>query len=312
MSTDHGVTWSTPEEISGNNPAICTRGNRLDPSRSANDCANDQGSDPVVLPSGDLVVPFRNLDAPLPNSAQELAVHCAPSGSSSAGTAHFNCAAPVRIDFDHRAGEPLCNFGRGPEECIPGAFIRTNDFPRSAVDKSNSNLFVTWQDYRNAEFDIVLARSNDGGATWTVGSLPVNATEGKDEYMPAIDVGTDHKVAVSFYQTDRVPNENTTPAGGFAPGQPGVQASPSSYWLSGRQQTTTGVLTPFTQLKISPDFAPPDGGQAGFNGDYSGLAVIGNTAHPVWSDTRNPAVLTSPNQGVVHDEDIFTDALPIP
>src|SRR5262249_6330868 len=51
MSTDHGVTWSTPEEISGNNPAICTRGNRLDPSRSANDCANDQGSDPVVLPS---------------------------------------------------------------------------------------------------------------------------------------------------------------------------------------------------------------------------------------------------------------------
>jgi hypothetical protein len=67
---------------------------------------------------------------------------------------------------------------------------------------------------------------------------------------------------------------------------------------------------------VSPSFVPPDGIQTGFNGDYSGLVVVGQTAHPIWSDTRN-AVPTgiqsqSPAQGVTHDEDIFTDALPIP
>jgi hypothetical protein len=50
----------------------------------------------------------------------------------------------------------------------------------------------------------------------------------------------------------------------------------------------------------------------GFIGDYSGLAVHGSTAHPVWSDTRNTTVVTSPSQGSAHDEDIFTDARLIP
>ena len=70
--------------------------------------------------------------------------------------------------------------------------------------------------------------------------------------------------------------------------------------------------TPFSAVRLSPFFAPPDGVQLGFNGDYSGLAVSGTTAHPIWSDTRNSAVITAPTQGVVHDEDVFTDSRPIP
>jgi hypothetical protein len=136
-------------------------------------------------------------------------------------------------------------------------------------------------------------------------------------------VGIDHNVAVSFYRTQRVPNENSPPNHGpavcgagrnfcFALGDPGVGTSNSQYFLSGKKQPTTAVQVPFTQIAISPLFPAPDGNQLGFNGDYSGLAVSGSTAHPVWSDTRNTAVLTSPSQGVVHDEDVFTDALPIP
>jgi hypothetical protein len=33
---------------------------------------------------------------------------------------------------------------------------------------------------------------------------------------------------------------------------------------------------------------------------------------PIWSDTRNAALLTFPDQGVVHDEDAFTDRIEIP
>ena len=114
---------------------------------------------------------------------------------------------------------------------------------------------------------------------------------------------------MSYYRTERVPNENTTPPAGFAPGvNAGVQDKNSDYVLAGG----SGAHVPFDFKRISPSFRPPDGIQAGFNGDYSGLAINkGTEAHPIWSDTRN-ADPFSPANGVVHDEDIFTDNVNLP
>lgn len=321
MSTDHAVTWSTPEEISGTS-SLCFFGNFFDPRSPANACDFDQGSDPQPQPDGSLAVIFNNGNTGPGNpNAQQLGILCHPSGSSPAGTAHLNCGHATKVGDDVIAGEPTCDFGRGPEECIPGPFIRTNDFPRIGIDRSNGALYAVWQDYRNGEFDIQISRSIDKGVTWRTADESVNRAHGFDFYMPAVDVGGNGKVAVSFYRSDRVPNENTTPDGGFAPCadgtttcQAGVQDpnNKSSYWLSGGQPSNRDSGTPFVSQRISPFFGPPDGAQAGFNGDYSGIAVNGNTAHPIWSDTRNHAVVTAPTQGVVHDEDVFTDSRPIP
>src|SRR5207244_12549808 len=90
--------------------------------------------------------------------------------------------------------EPRCNVGRGREECIPGAFIRTNDFPRIAVDKGNGDLFATWQDYRTGSFDIQLSMSRDGGQTWQSAAKGVNPDTTRDHYMPAIYIGSNHQV----------------------------------------------------------------------------------------------------------------------
>src|SRR5207249_3662153 len=122
-------------------------------------------SDPIVLPNGDLVVVFINGNTTVNN--QQLAVSCHPAGRTPNGTARLNCGPPTKVGDDVGVGEPQCNFGRGPEECIPGAFIRTNDFPRVAVNRANGNLYVAWQDYRNGEFDIQLATSTNGGNTWS-------------------------------------------------------------------------------------------------------------------------------------------------
>ena len=48
-----------------------------------------------------------------------------------------------------------------------------------------------------------------------------------------------------------------------------------------------------------------------FNGDYSGLATVGDVAHPLWSDARNqaPPALNGPG---FQDEDVFTDAVAVP
>jgi hypothetical protein len=324
MSTDHARTWSTPQEISGSSNNLCFFGNFFDPTLPVHSCDVDQGSEPVVLPDGSLSVVFfnQNTAANNPNN-QELAVKCAPSGSSTNGTARLNCGAPTLVGPDVSANEPVCDFGRGPEECIPGAFIRTNDFPRVAVNRDNGHLYATWQDYRNHEFDVQLASSTDGGVTWTDAASAVNPDRGKDHYFPAIDVSSsapggrpnpadallgDH-VGVSYFRTDQVPGE-ASPTVVFAPGQPGVQAQNSDYVLAGGRRLTT----PYAFQVVSPTFPPPDGIQAGFNGDYTGLVVIDGVAHPIWSDTRNavPANADPEEQGVVRDEDVFTALRPVP
>ncbi len=315
MSTDHAQTWSRPELISGTSETLCFFGNFFNPALNPHACNFDQGSDPIVLPNGDLVLVFNNGNTAADNpNNQQLSVRCRPTGSSTAGTAHLNCGAPSKVGDDVVVDTPLCDFGRGPEQCIPGAFIRTNDFPRLAVNRATGHLFAAWQDFRSdRELDIQLAMSTDGGSTWKGAKAPVNPDQGRDHYMPAIDVvandddGDGDHVAVSYFRTDQVPNEAALAQSVvFTPGvQPGVQAEPSDYFLAGGRR----LGTPFADKRVARPFPPPDGIQAGFNGDYSGLVVVGDTAHPIWSDTRNLAVA---GQSVVHDEDVFTDALEVP
>jgi hypothetical protein len=352
MSTDHAKTWSTPEQISGVSKTLCFFGNFFNPALDPNSCNFSQGSDPVTLANGDLEVIFQNGNTPAGNpNGQQLGVHCSPTGSSPAGTAHLNCGEPAKVGDDISTGEPVCDFGRGPETCIPGAFVRTNDFPRIAVNRGNDHLYATWQDFRSSEFDIRLSQSLDGGKTWTEAAGPVNPDRGKDHYEAAIDVvcsgasaagnpacptsgggvsatvrhdlcpaasaatvssspaGAADNVAVSYYRTCVVPNE--TQAGVvFAPGaQPGVQAEPSDYTLSGG----SGRAVPYGAQPVSPIFPPPDGNQSGFMGDYSGITVVGHVAYPIWSDPRVviPAQFQA-DQGAVHDEDVYITAARVP
>jgi hypothetical protein len=321
MSTDGGRHWSTPEDISGTSDTLCFFGNFFDPTLNPHKCDFDQGSDPVVLPNGDLEVIFNNGNTPAGNpNGQQLGVHCNPAGDSAAGTAHLNCAAPAKVGDDILVGEPQCDFGRGPEECIPGAYIRTNDFPRVTQDNTqNNHLYAVWQDYRNGEFDIQLSVSLDGGLTWNEAGT-VNPDRGLDHYFPATDQSPKNgdRNGASYYRTARIPNENTTPAGGFKTCNPnqgdtagcnaGTGLQNSDYVLAGG----TGARTPYDFTVLSPVFPPPDGIQTGFNGDYSGLTINkGTDAHPIWSDTRN-ADPYAPANGVIHDEDIFTDNVGLP
>jgi len=139
-----------------------------------------------------------------------------------------------------------------------------------------------------------LARSTDGGATWSA-STKVNPDFGLDHYFPAVDLAEnaakDH-VGISYFRSQK------------ALAGTGL----SDYVLAGG----TGLASPFEFAVLSPVFAPPDGVQAGFNGDYSGLVITQNDeAHPIWSDTRNSDPFT-PANGVIHDEDVFTAKVDLP
>jgi hypothetical protein len=310
MSTDNGKTWSTPQEINGTSTTLCTF-------PTVGPCRDNQGSDPIVLPNGDLVVVWYNVNTPTVGVNQILAVHCSPTGNSAAGTANLGCnPAPTLVGVVDEAAAPFCSFGR---ECIPGAFIRTNPFPRIAANTDNGHLYTVYQDYRrrdnNAmEWSIQFSQSVDGGITWTT-ERTVNPDTGLDHYFAAVDVaevnGAD-RVGVSYYRTERVANENSgatfTQAATMTCGPAGTSLCNSDYVLAGG----TGLQLPYDFKVVSVTFPPPDGIQAGFNGDYSGLTINkGSDAHPIWSDTRN-ADPYAPTNGVVQDEDIYTDNVGLP
>jgi hypothetical protein len=305
MSTDHGFTWSTPEQISGANPAMCNYGDTFNPDLDPHSCNFNGHSDIGVLPSGDIVVSFENGNTGTVNQ-QYLDVHCHPTGSSPDGTASLNCGTPNKIADEVVEGAPTCDFGRGPEQCIPGAFIRApiETSQRIAVDHRTGDVFDTWYDNRSGELDVWLSRSKDGGITWSTPRM-VNADTGKDHYFPAVDIGeTDNgsHVGIAYYRTARVPHESDVPAGGFSVGDPGVLGELSDVALAGGRD----IATPFAFNVVSPRFPAPDGNQAGFNGDYIGLVVIGaGGAHPVWSDTRVSIPHPHFDFGTV-DEDTFT------
>ena len=84
MSTDHALTWSTPEEISGAADALCFFGNFFKPSLNPHKCNFDQGSYSVALPNGDLEVIFKTGTPP----------QGTPTGSSSTSTASRRAAPP--------------------------------------------------------------------------------------------------------------------------------------------------------------------------------------------------------------------------
>ena len=319
MSTDHGFTWSTPELVSRPSPGVCYQGNFFDPRLPANACAFNQGSDPAVLPNGELVVSFSNENTPAndPNF-QVLATHCNPRGSSPAGTARLNCGTANRVGAQIVQGSPRCDFGRGPEQCIPGNFVRApyETSPRIAVNERNGNVFVTWFDYRATQvgrkaFVVNLARSTNQGRGWS-NSIIINPDSKNDHYFPAIDVAETSggsRIGISFYRTERIPNENNTPPEGWEIGDPGVAEKLTDYRLAGGTDLSRGS---YRIVVLSPETPAPDGIQAGFLGDYTGLVINRDQeAHPIWSDTRNRAQYPNLNLVTV-DEDAFTDTVQLP
>jgi hypothetical protein len=307
MSTDHGVTWSTPRQVSGTSRALCVLGNSQDPSQPASACNFNGHSDIAVEPNGDVVISYQNGNTP-GTDQQVLAVHCHPTGSSPSGTAHLNCGSPHRVATQVWAHAPICDFS---DVCSPGAYVRVpiETSQRIAVDQKTGDLYDVWYDYRAGEFDIFAAKSTDGGTTWSA-PRRVNPDRGRDHYFGAVDVKeSSHTLAVSYFRTSRVPNENKTPKGGFSVGDPGVQKEPSDYVMA---WGSTSLNSAFQFKVLSPEFPPPDGIQAGFNGDYTDIDVgADGTAHPIWSDTRvrvpNPAF----NKATV-DEDSYTEAVKLP
>jgi hypothetical protein len=278
-----GSAWTTPVLISGSG-SFCTLGNSFNSQLPADACNFDQGSYPVVLPNGDVYVTFNNGNTPSTIN-QQLGVHVHVSGNT------LTPDPPVKVGQDDISKDALCDFGRGPEECVDSLNVRTNDYPALALDPTNANhLVAVWQDTRSAtgtgNYDVVVSESTDGGATWSDanGGGIVRTTPGAFFESAVAITGAGHTV-VSMYRANTALHTSAVGDGTFG---------------YGYQVRSTGSFGSYTNASDGQSYPSPqaNAAQAGFLGDYSNAAASGNVVHLIWSDTRNTS-------SAGPDEDVF-------
>lgn len=153
-----------------------------------------------------------------------------------------------------------------------GQAIRTGDvIPDIAVNPSNGNLYVVWQDSRfsgGAHDDIAFSQSTDGGLTWT-DSVKINrTTNNAAAFTASVEVVADGTLGVTYYDF-----RNNTAAAGV----------PTDYWFVHCHGTCTDPAN-WSEVHVAGSFdmetAPFARGF--FLGDYEGLASSGNKFLPVF------------------------------
>ena len=283
-----GSVWTKPVTISGAS-SLCVGGSTFNPQIPGNSCNFNQGSYPVVLPNGDVYVVFTNQNTPTLVD-QQLGVKVHYSGSTA------TVSAPVRVGLDNENGAALCDFGRGPEQCVDSLNVRSNDFPALALDPTNGqHLAAVWTDTRanttaNAgNYNIVVSESTDGGLTWSdaSGGGTVLTTAGA-YFFPAVAItSSTGKVVVSTYKANTARHTSTVGDGTYGYG----------FFVNSGSGFGSYTAASDSQTLPSPQ---ANATQAGFLGDYSSVASSpgSDTVYMVWADTRN-----SSSSGP--DEDVF-------
>ena len=156
-----------------------------------------------------------------------------------------------------------------------GVLLRTGaGLPSAAIDASNGNLYVVWEDARftnGTVNQVVLSRSTDGGNTWSSPAVVSNPNS-KPAFTPTVAVNAAGTVGVTYYDF-RNPDGITT-------------GQPTDYWFT---SSTNGGASFGGETRITPTSfdmlnAPNAGGL--FLGDYQGLAASGTAFYPFFVQTN--------------------------
>jgi len=253
-TTDGGQTWEPARKIFDASEFNGTLGNQI-----------------AVLPNGDLVNVF---DFFLLNSNKHglRGANIAVIRSTDKG---------VTWSREIIVAKDLSQGALDPDTSRP---IRAEGgIPEVAVDRSNGNLYVIWQDTRFSRVDeIALSMSTDGGRSWSA-PIKVNQTPrspvalNQQAFVPNIRVADDGTVAVTYY--DFRNNEANT----------GV---PTDYWIVHCHANCANAANWGDEAHLGGPFdieqAPAARGPFGFFlGEYEGLTSVGNTFRPVFIQVNN-------------------------
>jgi hypothetical protein len=355
-SSDYGQTFSPRVLVSQDN-GLCPVTFGV-PTPQGN-CNENQFSDPFTGPDGALYVAYSNFNNAVTGTDNHNQILLAKSTD---GGATFGTPVKVSDYYDLPDCDTYQGTGADPfRACVPEkgsstkSVFRATNYASGAVNPTNPHqVVVTVGSYINqnsneangcvpAGFaadglnlytgvktpgacnnDILVSTSNNGGASFTGTSTnpreetTANQDRGQattDQWFQWAAFSSKGTLAVDYYDRQYGSDETT--------GNSDFSLSGSSDLARfGTDRVTSGSMPPPTQ------FGGPAGGQ--FWGDYTGLTVTNEKAHPVWSDTRavdlfvcpnsatgpgNPPQLctaTEPNGLRANDQEMFTDSMNIP
>ncbi|HSN90976.1 MAG TPA: sialidase family protein [Anaeromyxobacteraceae bacterium] len=262
--SDDGASWSAPREISGFGE-FCSAAYQGKP----HECDLNQDSYPTVAPNGRVYVSFENFNTPAEN--QILVVRSDDGGRS--------FSPPVKVTDVFDIDYPQNTDGR---DTLTGCNMRVSSVANSAADPSDASgntVYVVWSDNRNGSeeatnTDVFLARSTDGGATWSTIAVDRAAN---DQFYPWVSVGKDGRVDVGYM--DRFPSAGQLECKyGFTLTRLRLAADGTVAW-----RTTERVDTGLSHADQSRWF----GQNARFVGDYNGVAVgPDGSTWSLWTDMR--------------------------
>ena len=228
-STDGGLTWSTPIRTDGNDKGL--------------------GGQPVVQPSGRVIVPFESLNGTI------SAFHSDNGGAS--WSRGFKVSG---IRFHRVAGG-----------------LRTSPLP-SAEISADGTVYVAWEDCRFRKGcpsnDIVFSKSTDGVSWSDAARVPIDdVTSSVDHFIPGLAVdpatsGAGTHLALTYYF---YPNAN---CGGACRLEVGYTSSPDGggHWGDATQLAGPMALSEIAQTSQGP-----------MVGDYISTSFSGGKATTVFA-----------------------------
>jgi BNR/Asp-box repeat len=259
-STDGGATWTDTYADK----------NTID----FNTCSFAQyiGAVPIVAKDGTLYVSAEKIAVDDPNCEGAPTTFSEWIFKSTDGGQTFGPGVKI-ADVTPSVPNGLLNLG-------PGKYMRNLEFPTMAF--LNSALYVAWNDGASGNSHIRLAKSTDGGQTWSLSA----ATQGSnDEVQPSLT--GDHDLHLLYYRRN---NDNTLDA--FV----GNSSNGSSFVpLRVSTVSSPGVFT-------IPPFDPIIA--FGYMGDYIGSTSDGTHQYFAWGDNRDTVTNFMWPQGR-HDPDVF-------
>ena len=249
-STDGGLTWGTPKATANSATGI--------------------GGQPVVQPSGTVIVPAGN--------ASDSAIIA--FNSTNGGTS-WSSTTTVTTISDHTVAGSL----------------RTEPLPSAEIDAAGK-VYVTWQDcrFRTAckSNDIVMSTTTNGTSWTSIVRIPIDSTtSGVDHFIPGLAVdkatsGTSAHLGLTYYY------------------YPVANCSSSTCQLDvGYVSSTNGGSSWTAPIQVAGPMSLSqiaNTSQGRMVGDYISTSFAGGTAHSVF------AVGKAPTNGQAFDEALYTTA----
>ncbi len=242
FSADGGLSWSAQNQISAayNN---ASRGGR-------------QGSVVRTGPNGEVYVIFEDGDNKL--GSQQVALVSLDGGLT------FSKKISISHVTDIAAA-------------IPGSNFRTDSFPSAGVDQTTGAVYVAWSDATGGSGRIVVARSTDGGQTWSAPTTVSTAREGY-AFFQGLDVAPNGRVDVGYQAL--IAKDPTT----FGTGNAAID---SFYVSSADGGATWSKPLRVTSVSSDPAASAQNNLRLQFWGDYSTLASTTTSVLFIYTDTRN-------------------------